>query len=658
MNKFFYSKLALNNIKKNYRTYIPYILTCIGTIMMFYNMCYLSVAKDIGSVSDSGSVRQILFLGEIVIGIFSLIFLFYTNSFLIKRRKKEFGLFNILGMEKKHIAKIMFYETVATAIVTILVGISLGILFSKLMLLLLFKIMLSEVPFGFEVPLTAIIATIGLFCSIFIINLIYNMGQVHLSNPVELLKGGNVGEKEPKTKWVLTITGFVTLGIGYYIAIATKSPLAALNKFFAAVILVIIGTYCLFTSGSIAVLKMLRKDKKYYYQSRHFISVSGLIYRMKQNAAGLANICILSTAVIIMISSTISLYSGIEDVLRTMYPRNILVSADDISYEQAEEIDALIEKQISDLNIGVRNVSRYRFMSMVVFQEGFNFIPADFDYYSSDNFATLIFITQDEYNKLENKSVSLKSHESLVYTSSEKKPENTIKISEYELNIKENLSSFKPAGILSDRLISSYCIVVDNVNTIEQIYKSLNNENVMEELSYFYGFDVDADENIQINIVYSLNNAFSKHNTFIRVEGAEVSRDRLYAIYGGLFFLGIFLGLLFLMATVLIIYYKQIAEGYDDKERFEIMQKVGMSKEEVKKAIKSQVLTVFFLPLITTVIHITFAFKVIIKLLSVLNLTNVPLFALCTVITIIIFAFFYTIIYAMTARSYYKIVSY
>ena len=661
MNKFFYPKLAINNIKKNYRTYIPYFLTCIGTIMMFYNISYLSVAEDIGSVSDSGSVRQILFLGAIVIGIFSLIFLFYTNSFLIKRRKKEFGLFNILGMEKKHIAKIMFYETAIIAIVTILVGILLGVLLSKLMLLMLFNIMLTEAPFGFEVPLKAILATIGLFCAIFIVNLIYNMMQVHLSKPVELLEGGNVGEKEPNTKWLITITGFVSLGLGYYIAIATKSPLAALNKFFVAVILVIIGTYCLFTSGSIAVLKMLRSNKKYYYQTRNFISISGMIYRMKQNAAGLANICILSTAVIIMISSTISLYSGIEDVLRTMYPRNIIVSAVDISDKQAEQIDALIEKQISESYIDVSNVSRYRFMGLVASQDGSSFNTANYAFYSQDNddFASLIFITQDEYNKLEDKSVSLNSGESIVYTSSGKIPGNTINLNGYELIIKENLTSLKSSFILSDTLINSYCVVVNNVSTIEQVYKALNNEeNTMEKLSYFYGFDVEADEKVQTNIVYNLHNVISELNSSIRVEGAEVSRDGLYAMYGGLFFLGIFLGLLFIMATVLIIYYKQIAEGYDDKERFEIMQKVGMSKEEVKHAIKSQVLTVFFLPLITTVIHIAFAFKVIVKLLAVLNLTNVPLFALCTFITIIIFTLFYTIIYAMTARSYYKIVSY
>lgn len=663
MNKFFYPRLAINNIKKNYRTYVPYIITCIGTIMMFYNISYLSVAEDIGSVSDSGSVRQILFLGAIVIGIFSLIFLFYTNSFLMKRRKKEFGLFNILGMEKKHIAKIMFYETAIIAIVTILVGISLGVLLSKLMLLLLFKIMLSEAPFGFEVPLTAILATIGLFCAIFIVNLIYNMGQVHLSNPVELLKGGNVGEKEPKTKWFITIIGLVTLGLGYYIAIATKSPLAALNKFFVAVVLVIIGTYCLFTSGSIAVLKMLRNNKKYYYQSSHFISVSGMIYRMKQNAAGLSNICILSTIVIIMISSTNSLYSGIENVLRTMYPRNVIVSAADISDKQAKEIDALIEKQISDSNIDVSNVTRYRFMGLVAPQDGSSFNTREYSYYSkdNDNYASLLFITQDEYNKLENKSVSLNSGESIVYSVSGKIPGNTINFNGYELAIKENLKTLKSAELLSDTLIKSYCIVVNNESTIEQIYKTLNNsqdtEDTIGELSYFYGFDVDADEKVQINIVYSLNDAFFEFDTYIQAEGAEAARDGLYAMYGGLFFLGIFLGLLFIMATVLIIYYKQIAEGYDDKERFEIMQKVGMSKEEVKHAIKSQVITVFFLPLITTVIHIAFAFKVIVKLLAVLNLTNVPLFALCTVITIIIFALFYTIIYALTARSYYKIVS-
>lgn len=657
MNKFFYPELAINNIKKNYRTYIPYILTCIGTIMMFYNMCYLVVAKDIGSVSHSESVRQILYLGAIVIGIFSLIFLFYTNSFLIKRRKKEFGLFNIVGMEKRHIAKIMFYETLIIGISTLAGGLLLGIFLSKLMLLLLFKIMLFKAPFGFEIPLAAITSTTALFTCIFTVNLIFNMGQVHFSNPVELLRGGNVGEKEPKTKWILALIGFVSLGLGYYIAVVTRSPLAALNKFFVAVILVIIGTYSLFTAGSIGLLKVLRKNKKYYYQSKHFITVSGLIYRMKQNAAGLANICILSTAVIIMISSTISLYSGIEDVLRTRYPRNIIISAASISDQEAEDVSALVAKELSASNIEAINLVHYRFKTLVALREGSNFTSADFNYYAMNNLSTLILISQDQFNRLENTSISLDPGETVVYTPEGKIPGEELNLNGYKLTVKETLDSVKTANLLSDNMIDSYCLVVDDVSTIDEIYKEFVQDGTREGLSYFYGFDLDGDEEVQINLVTNLYKAISELNYEVSVDGAEISREGLYALYGGLFFLGIFLGLLFLMATVLIIYYKQVAEGYDDKQRFEIMQKVGMSKEEVKGAIKSQVLTVFFLPLITAIIHIAFAFKVIVKLLAVLNLTNVPLFALCTLITIVIFALSYTLIYALTARTYYKIVS-
>ncbi|MDD2494253.1 MAG: ABC transporter permease [Tissierellia bacterium] len=659
MNKLFYQKLALNNIQKNSKTYIPYILTCIGTIMMFYNMCFLVVAKDIGSVSDSGSVRYLLFLGAIVIGIFSLIFLFYTNSFLIKRRKKEFGLFNILGMEKKHVAKIMFHETIITAAISLISGLILGILISKLMILLLLKLISFKATFGFEVPIISVLISIALFCMIFFINLIYNIRQVHISNPIELLKGGNTGEKEPKTKKLMTIIGALSLGAGYYIAVVTKSPLEALNLFFVAVILVIIGTYCLFTAGSIAILKMLKKNKNYYYKPKNFISVSSMIYRMKQNAAGLANICILSTCVIVMISSTISLYIGMEDALRTRFPRNVMVNASNVSDEQAEALDRLIEKNTSEYHVEVKNPVRFRVMSLVAMEKDSKFITNNYDY-SSNNSAVLIFMTKDEYNRIEHKDVSLNNNESLIYSLSGNISGKILNINGLELLIKERLTTFDSAEILSDMLTDSYIVVVDSKNTIDKVFEThvINKEDEdADELSYIYGFDADTDEQTQMNLVYSLSEGIGKLNVIGYVQGAEASRDSFYTMYGGLFFLGIFLGILFIMATVLIIYYKQIVEGYDDKERFEIMQKVGMSRDEVKRAIKSQVLMVFFLPLITAIIHIAFAFNVITRLLAIFNLTNVPLFALCTVSTIVVFAIIYTLLYILTARTYYKIVS-
>ncbi|HCX62731.1 MAG TPA: cell division protein FtsX, partial [Clostridiales bacterium] len=389
MNKFFYPKLAVNNIKKNSKTYIPYMLTCIGTIMMFYNICFLVVAKDIEIVQDSGSLRQVMLLGAMVIGIFSLIFLFYTNSFLIKKRKKEFGLFNILGMEKKHISKIIFFETLITSSITLIVGILSGILLSKLIILFLFKILSFNATFGFEISPTAIFASLCLFGSINVINFIFNITQVHLSKPVELLKGGNVGEREPKTKWLLTIVGALCLGTGYYIAVVTESPLAALNLFFVAVMLVIVGTYCLFTAGSIAVLKRLRKNKKYYYKPNHFVSVSGMIYRMKQNAAGLSNICILSTMVIVMISSTISLYTGMEDILKIQYPKDIIISAYEISDEEAKTLNEIINQQTSAAYIEQKDVIYYRSTELLAIQEGTYFKPVENQFDTMDSISTI-----------------------------------------------------------------------------------------------------------------------------------------------------------------------------------------------------------------------------------------------------------------------------
>jgi len=661
MSGLFYAKLAVNNIKKNAQGYVPYLLTGIGTIAMFYNMYFLTVARDIGAFSDSTSLRSILSLGSGVIAVFSVIFLFYTNSFLIKRRKKEFGLFNILGMEKRHIAGIMFWETLITAAISMGIGLAAGILFSKLMILLLFKIINFEVSFGFEIPTSALFYSLALFGGIFLLNLIYNIYQVRLSKPIELLKGGSVGEKEPRTNWLLAVVGAVCLGVAYYIALTTESPLAAMALFFVAVLLAIVGTYCLFTAGSIALLKMLRRNKGYYYQPKHFISVSGMIYRMKQNAAGLANICILSTAVIVMISTTVSLYAGMEDVLRTRFPRNITVEAADVSDKQAEKLDAMIAEQAAKAGVSPQNVARFPHMSFVAMQDGAKFTgdPSQSYMAMAANMAAVILIPLDDYNKIENKSASLSDGEAFLYVKRGELPGDTVNFGSLRLAIKERLPAFHSGSGMGGAPVNTYYLVVDGRKTIEQVYRSLSGEQgEMEELSYYYGFDMAGGKEAQINMAAALQKAAGESGVpDCRVEGAESAREGFYSVYGGLLFLGLFLGLLFIMATVLIIYYKQIAEGYDDRGRFEIMQKVGMSRAEVKKTIDSQILTVFFLPLLAAVIHIAFAFKVITKLLALLNLTNIALYAACTAVTILVFAVFYVAVYLLTARAYYRIVS-
>ena len=498
-----------------------------------------------------------------------------------------------------------------------------------------------------------------MFTGIFTVNLLYNLFQVYRSKPIELLQGGKVGEKEPKTKWLLVVVGTISLAIGYYIALTTESPLAALSKFFLAVILVIVGTYCLFTAGSIALLKILRKNKSYYYKAKNFISISGMIYRMKQNAVGLANICILATTVIFLISTTVSMYVGVDDALKTRYPREITVNGVGISDEDAGKLNSVIKEEIKKVKVNEKNTIHYRPMTFSLKQNGNKFSSSQgLPVYELDSFAMVTFITLDDYNKMVKDSESLSNNEALLYTVHGDLSGDSLNFNGHKITVKKRLSSLDIDGEMTAILRNTYYLVVNNADTIHEVYKALEGkDNPMGNLSYFYGFDIDGDKDLEIKLTSALQKALKELNIDVRLEGRESLREGFYSLYGVLFFLGIFLGLLFIMATVLIIYYKQIAEGYDDKERFEIMQKVGMSHNEVKKVISSQVLTVFFLPLVAAVIHIAFAFKVITKLLSLFNLTNIPLFAVCTAITILIFAIFYALVYSLTARTYYRIVS-
>jgi len=625
--------------------------------MMFYIMYALSKNKGLESIYGGEQLQIILSLGNYVIGLFSIIFLFYTNSFLIKRRKKEFGLFNILGMEKRHLSKVMLYETLFVAIISLLSGIIGGILLNKLIFLVLLRILNVKVQMGFEVSKSGIIETLILFGIIFTLTLLNTMRQIHLSNPIELLKGGQTGEKEPKTKWLLVIIGILSLSGGYYISLTTKDPMAAMNLFFIAVILVIIGTYSLFTAGSIAALKLLRKNKRYYYKTKHFISVSGMMYRMKQNAVGLANICILSTMVLVMISTTVSLYIGMEDVIRTRFQRNIIITSSDFSEESRTKIQNVVKDVLSDHKLTEQNILDYRYTDLSTVKDGANFIT-DHDRVEGVSFSDiseLTFIPLEDYNKVTGNSTSLEDDEILINSSRDNYDENTLSVLGRTFSVKEHIDSFTKGNM--DNIFNCYDIVVKDMSIVEKIITATEvyGEDKCKPVSTF-GFDLSASDGECKAVSRGIREVLATENKDIYIEAAAEMKETVVTLYGGLFFLGIFLGLLFMMATILIIYYKQISEGYDDKERFDIMKKVGMSGHEVKKTIHSQVLTVFFLPLVAAVIHIAFAFKVITKLLAMLGLVNINLFALCTAGTILIFALFYGIVYAITAREYYKIV--
>lgn len=642
MNNFIYEKLAVTNLKNNRKTYVPYIFTGVLTVMMFYIIDALSRGGGI----TQNTLKTCLQYATGVIIVFAVIFLFYTNSFLIKRRKKEIGVYNILGMGKRHIARMMAVETILTAGISILGGLVFGIIFGKLMYLLLLKILHNSVDMQFSVNGTAIVQTVILFAGIFLLTYLYNILQIQLVNPVELLHGGNQGEKEPKSRWLLVIVGVAALGNGYWIALTTETPLEALLKFFVAVVCVIIGTYALFIAGSIVVLKILRKNKAYYYNPKHFTSVSGMIYRMKQNGAGLANICVLSTMVLVMVSTTVSLYAGMEDILDSRFPRDVSIVCNEADTNNEEILQRLIKEQCEKAGVKITDRVRYRYGSMNAVLKGNNLEKVE-QYYPDNHFYYVEMITQEEYNRIEKQNVSLKEQEILTYTTNGKCGKKQINIAGQNYQVKKELSEMTSQPKSTAEMYKTLYIVFANAEQIERI----------ESFSYADKFNLKGDDGKQKEALEQIQNEFYEKFPDGTMESRMLSRSSFYELYGGLFFIGIYLGSMFIMATVLIIYYKQISEGYDDRERYQIMQKVGMSKKEVKRSIRSQVLSVFFLPLVVAVIHVAVAFKVMTKILGVLNLTNLSLFAVCTIITIAVFAVFYIIVYSITAKEYYRIVN-
>jgi putative ABC transport system permease protein len=664
MSKFFYSKLAAVNIRKNGRIYLPYILTCIFSVAMFYIMLFISLNKGLSQMPGSQALITIMWMGVVVIGLFSVIILLYTNSFLMKRRKKELGLYNILGMGKNHLARVMAIESVYVSVGTILTGLFAGILLSKLLLMLLLKLLSFEVPFGFEVSPVAVIVTVIVFAAIFFVTLLCNLGRVHLSKPIELLYGGNVGEKEPKTKWVLAILGFLALGTGYTIAIVTEKPTEALGLFFIAVLLVILGTYFLFTAGSIALLKALRRNKAYYYKTSHFTAVSGMLYRMKQNAVGLATICILSTMVLVMLSTTFSMYIGMEDALRGRFPRNIEIKAQETSETDGAAIRTVVEAALTDSGIDTRNATEYRYMSYPLRVSGTEITAIGGNADDTDK-AMVYFIPLVYYNKIQNASEALDDHELFVFSPQFNYAEQSVDLGSIAYSVKSTLDSLNVASDYEIKYTRSLFLILPDEQAIREAFLGILGADTGERngMSYYFGFDTVASDETQIAFSDSLRQLFGDFKNEkgkelpVYVISAISNKADFLSVYGGLFFLGLFLGTLFIMATVIIMYYKQISEGYDDKKRFEIMQKVGLGRHEIKKTIRSQVLTVFFLPLLASGIHILAAFKMITKLLFMLNLTNVPLFAWCTLGTIVVFAAVYGAVYTLTARAYYKIVS-
>ena len=670
MHKGIFSRLAKQNIRNNKSTYIPYIITCIFCIAMIYMMEFLRDCPTLDqAVRQADEVRMIVFTGEIVVEIFCIIFLIYSNSFLMKRRQKEIGLYNILGLERNHIGIVMFLETIITSIGSLAGGIAAGIIGSKLALLLLLKLLHIPSVLGFYISVKGIFTCLFMFGIIFLMILFLNLAKIHLSRPVELLRGNNTGEKEPVAKWLMALIGFICLGAGYYLAVTTESPIKAITIFLLAVILVMAGTYLLFTAGSIVILKFLRRRKSFYYRTGNFISISGMLYRMKQNAIGLASICILSTGVLLMIAMTVSIYFGMNDIMLNRYPYDVDMSVTSISEDECQTAIEAFEKAIADNKVPVERSVEEIYLDIVCSKNGDQILikPAN-TIRNSDSVLVLSLLDQAEYERLTGISANLNDGEIFAwYPSAVQK--DSVTVDETEFTVKKWLDK-NPLTCGEDAVSDNAVLVVtdedfkkfDEMRT--EMYKGVSSAPAGEDLTLHLGLDITGSETDKIDfgtpvmeVVKDLKkNGGLSENSWITSGIRQQEYESYYADNGSLLFIGIFLGSLFLMGTAMIIYYKQISEGYEDQKRFEIMQKVGLSRREVRSSVRRQILMVFFLPLLMAMLHITMAFPMIRRMLLLFGMTNTKLFIGCTAGTVLIFAVVYGLIYLMTARSYYHIV--
>lgn len=669
MNATFYRKFAFNGIAKNKKIYIPFILSASVMVLVQYLICFLVSDKEIKSLKGGDSLQQILAMGIPVVAIFATILLFYTSSFLIRRRKKEFGLYNILGMSKQNLAKVLLFETAITSGISIGGGLFAGIAFSKLIQLIMLNVLGTKGGFSLNIVPSSILLTLIVFVIIFLLIFFNSLRQIHMTSPVELLKSEAAGEKPPKANPVFAILGAILLGVGYYIAATIVEPIEALVFFFVAVILVIFGTLLLFVSGSVFVCKLLKRNSRYYYNKKHFVSISSMAYRMKRNGAGLATICILSTAVLVMLSSTVCLIAGGEDLFAKRYPREIVI---DTSSNKPEDINKL--KQIANdtaIQCGStpRNQLEYSYSNIIARLNGNNAVIHNENNLSLSNGSImgLLIISLEDYNRINNTNETLAKDEVLLGSSMlDYNHSNILLEGRVELRIKKQIEKLTPNGVAAMQTFPVLHLVVNDIDGLiaEITSGQVNSSQIIK--SYFYGFDTEGDSTARLSFFDSyfekLNSIISDSEsgfsdiTFL-FESREEERASYFSLYNGLFFLAILLGVVCVGAAVLIMYYKQITEGFEDKSRFAIMQKVGMTKKEISKSVNSQMLTVFFAPLIGAGIHMLAAFHIIWILLTVFGLTNSMTLILITLGCYLVFCILYTMVYFMTSRSYYKIVS-
>jgi putative ABC transport system permease protein len=693
MKRGFYLRLACTGIRKNRQLYLPYLITSVGMVMMFYIVAYLSFSPVLEEMKGGRTMQAVMNFGTYVLGLFAVIFLFYTNSFLVRRRNKEFGLYNILGMNKGNIGRILVWETGIMAAISLSVGLALGILFSKLAELAVAHLLGDVAPYRMTVLATGIRNTVLLFLAIFLLQLLVSLGRVKLSKPLALLRSENTGEKPPKANWVLAVLGLLILAAAYYLAVTVAEPITAMLWFFAAVIMVIIATYLLFIAGSVALCKLLQKNKRFYYHPRHFVSVSNMVYRMKRNGAGLASICILCTMVLVMMSSTSSLYIGGEEALKKLYPMDleffVQIIPEDMVADQVEEVVAPWKEIIDKASNGAAE-DRLEFVAINTYgmeqSDGTMMLDSsqiDSTMLNYDSVRCVEIISQEDYEKATGETVDLERGEALLYSNGTAYPYDTLTLEGAE-PVKVTPISQMPDAITSvfgQEVVTVYTLVVPNLTEFagwladQSSFYWYDTFNVNEE---GYAPDqeleteylrwnselVDWDSTSVSGKITSLA-FYAMHQYTEELVGKsagfgynslEDERGDFLESYGSLFFLGVLLSISFLMGTVLIVYYKQVSEGYEDQSRFAIMQKVGMTHREIRRSINSQVLVVFFAPLLLAGLHLSFAFPMIWKMMRFLGNFDWSLLLVVNVVGFLIFGLFYGLVYRVTSEVYYRLV--
>ena len=676
MNASFYFKIAKTNIKNNRKIYFPYILTSICMVMIMYVVSFLANDPMIAKKFAGGATLQgLLKLGVYIIMIFSALFLFYTNSFITKRRKREFGLMSVLGMDKKNISLVMLWENIIVDFTSIAVGLVLGLLLSKLTQGVLFNILgESAAPLDFSVNLTDMLITVLVFLVIFAVIFFDSIRQITFTNTIDLLHSSNKGEKEPKANYIMAVIGVGFLGGGYALSQLVQQAYSAISLFFVAVIFVIVGTYALFIAGSVALAKVLKKNKSYYYKPSHFVSVSGMTYRMKRNGAGLASICILSTMVLVMLSTTVCMFAGVEKTSQLRYPMDVttMIGLSDGLEEECAVFEAEMHRKADNLGVKIEREVEYNTWNAYVEDKNTGVFRTG-EASSEVNPVQLNFFSIDAYNdtSLTGEKISLGDGEALILTYDCEYSFDTFEINDVKLSVKEvkpTNGNFTFLATLFSNSIPQ--ILVFTNDSAAELYRQVKNVSEGEKcyVNRYIGWDVsDCDDETLDQLCSDIRQIWLDGNT---AENTDWTLSTVYtdtyvndfnyqvATYGGLFFLAIILGLVFISGTVLIMYYKQVTEGYEDAERYEIMKKVGMTEREIKKSINSQILTVFFAPLIAAGIHIAFAYNMIKLMLRVMVAAAGSAFLYTTLICYAVFAVFYIAVYLITSKAYYRTISY